>query len=75
MSDFQLKEDITETVWCNMDQIADCTRPIRNIILCSVTCASSMIDEAHVAELRESFLTKELDYSCGIMKVAFARVM
>lgn len=58
-----MKDYINETIWCNMVQIADCSRPLRNI------------DKAHVTELREAFLTKEFDYSCIMMRVTFVRDM
>lgn len=59
--DFHLSHYIMETICCKIDQIADCTRPQRNI------------EEAHVPYLRESLLTKEFDYSCGLMRDAFVR--
>lgn len=49
MHGFQLSNYISETIWCVMRQILDCNNPLRNI------------DDAHVTELCESFLTKEFD--------------
>lgn len=57
---FKLSDCISEPIFCKLEQQADYTRPFGSI------------DDAHGHEHRESFLSKEFDFSRGMLTVPFA---
>lgn len=63
MRSFRLTNYLSERHWYNIPQVTDSWRPLRNV------------HEAHLTELRASFLWNPYDYACGIMTVSFAHVM
>lgn len=49
----------SEQVWYNIRQLQDCLKPLRNV------------NQGHISERYESFLSKRFAYACGMLIIAF----
>lgn len=60
---FRLADYISKPIWCNIMQVVERWSSLR------------IDDEAHVTELRESFLSSQFVYTYGMSTVAFSHDM